>query len=155
MLVHDDKHLVEAQEFLRAHEPCIGSGAMVIALAQALREEEINYQQKLHVTAMDIDPLCVHMAYVQCTLLHIPALILRGDTLRGEVYSQWRTFAHTLGFWDAKLGRDHRARPVPEKDPPVAYAAPTTAGQTPSLPAAPPSQRSRHTKTPPSQLTLF
>ena len=36
MLVHDAKHLVEEQEFIRAQEPCVGSGAMVIALAQAL-----------------------------------------------------------------------------------------------------------------------
>ena len=43
MLVHDAKHLVHEQEFIRAHEPCVGSGAMVIALAQALKEEGINY----------------------------------------------------------------------------------------------------------------
>src|SRR5262249_14048080 len=36
MLVHDAKHLIEEQGFIRAHEPCVGSGAMVIALAQAL-----------------------------------------------------------------------------------------------------------------------
>jgi hypothetical protein len=68
MLVHDAKHLVETQEFIRAHEPCVGSGAMVIALAQALREEHINYQQCLHVTAVDVDIVAVHMAYVQCTV---------------------------------------------------------------------------------------
>jgi hypothetical protein len=90
MLVHDAKHLVEEQEFIRAQEPCVGSGAMVIALAQALREEGMNYQQCLHVTAIDLDIVAVHMSYVQCTLLHIPAIILHGDTLRGEVYSQWR-----------------------------------------------------------------
>jgi hypothetical protein len=90
MLVHDAKHLVEEREFIRAQEPCVGSGAMVIALAQALREEGMNYQQCLHVTAIDLDIVAVHMSYVQCTLLHIPAIILHGDTLRGEVYSQWR-----------------------------------------------------------------
>jgi len=153
MLVHDTKHLVEEQEFMRAHEPCVGSGAMVIALAQALREQEINYQQKLHVTAIDIDTLCVHMAYVQCTLLHIPALICHGDTLRGEVYSIWRTFAHTLGFWDAKLARDHRSCPAPEKDPPIAHAAPTTAVLPSPLPATPPSRSPVSTTL--SQLTLF
>jgi len=113
MLVHDAKHLVQEQEFIRAQEPCVGSGAMIIALAQALKDEGINYQQHLHVTAIDIDTLCVHMAYVQCTLLHIPALILHGDTLRGDVYSQWRTFAHVMGWWDAKLARVVRQRTVP------------------------------------------
>jgi hypothetical protein len=117
MLVHDAKHLVEEQAFIRAHEPCVGSGAMVIALAQTLREEGINYQHKLHVTAIDIDLLAVHMAYVHCTLLHIPAIIVHGDTLRAEVYSVWRTFAHVMGFWDAKLARDPRRQPLPAPEP--------------------------------------
>jgi type I restriction-modification system DNA methylase subunit len=123
MLVHDAKYLVEEQEFIRAHEPCVGSGAMVIALAQALTEEGINYQQHLHVTAIDVDVLAVHMAYVHCTLLHIPAIIVHGDTLRMQTYSVWRTFAHVMGFWDAKLARDSRRRaaplPAPSKELPV------------------------------------
>jgi type I restriction-modification system DNA methylase subunit len=117
MLVHDAKRLVAEQEFIRAHEPCVGSGAMVIALAQALREEGINYQQCLHVTAIDVDLLAVHMAHVHCTLLHIPALIVHGDTLRAQTYSVWRTFAHMMGFWDGKLARDPRQLPPPAPQP--------------------------------------
>jgi len=117
MLVHDAKHLALEQAFIRAQEPCVGSGAMVIALAQALREEGINYQHALHVTAIDLDIVAVHMAYVQCTLLHIPAIILHGDTLRGETYGVWRTLAHVMGFWDAKLARDDRQRPVSRSTP--------------------------------------
>jgi hypothetical protein len=122
MLVHDAKHLVKEQEFIRVQEPCVGSGAMVIALAQALREEGINYQHYLHVTAIDLDIVAVHMAYVQCTLLHIPAMILHGDTLRGETYSVWHTFAHVMGFWDIKRTRDPRPLPTPAETPPAASA---------------------------------
>ena len=82
-----------------------------------MRDEGINYQHCLHVTAIDLDSVAVHMAYVQCTLLHIPALILHGDTLRGDVYSQWRTFAHVMGFWDARLARDVRQRAIPGHGP--------------------------------------
>jgi hypothetical protein len=128
MLVHEAKLLVEEQEFIRAHEPCVGSGAMVIALAQALKEEGINYQQCLHVTAIDLDLLAVHMAYVHCTLLHIPAIIVHGDTLRAETYSVWRTFAHVMGLWDAKLARNPRrllpSPPKPPKELPIPPTAP-------------------------------
>ena len=129
MLVHDAKQLVEEQEFIRAHEPCVGSGAMVIALAQALKEEGINYQQCLHVTAIDLDILAVHMAYVHFTLLHIPAIIVHGDTLRAETYSVWRTFAHVMGLWDAKLVRDPRRLPPPALESPQ---------ELPRQPTAPP-----------------
>src|SRR5262249_46296940 len=67
--------------FVTAQEPACGSGAMVIALAHEMREMGINYQQHLHVTAVDVDPKCVHMAYVQFALLHIPAVIIHGNTL--------------------------------------------------------------------------
>ena len=130
MLVHDAKHLVEEQAFIRAHEPCVGSGAMVIALAQALKEEGINYQQCLHVTAIDLDILAVHMAYVHFTLLHIPAIIVHGDTLRAETYSVWRTFAHVMGLWDTKLARDPRRLPPPA--PRISSRTPQTANQTPT-----------------------
>ena len=126
LLVHDAKALVAEQEFIRAHEPCVGSGAMVIALAQALREEGINYQQHLHVTAIDIDLLAVHMAYIHCTLLHIPAIIVHGDTLRAKTYSVWRTFAHVMGFWDAKLARDpRRLHPPPPEASMECHLEPT------------------------------
>src|SRR5882762_855786 len=131
MLVHDARQLVEEQEFIRALEPCVGSGAMVIALAQALREEGINYQQCLHVTAIDVDLLAVHMAYVHCTLLHIPAIIVHGDTLRAETYSVWRTFAHVMGFWDAKLARDTRQLPPPTPNLSTELPLPPTKSQQP------------------------
>jgi type I restriction-modification system DNA methylase subunit len=143
MLVHDAKHLVEEQEFIRAHEPCVGSGAMVMALAQALREEGINYQQFLHITAIDLDIIAVHMAYVQCTLLHIPAVILHGDTLRGETYSVWLTLAHVMGFWDAKLVREQRTLPASQE------ASPSVQAETAEVPTAPAVVLSG------SQLTLF
>ena len=103
---------------------------MVIALAQALKEEGINYQQCLHVTAIDLDILAVHMAYVHFTLLHIPAIIVHGDTLRAETYSVWRTFAHVMGFWDTKLARDPRRLPPPAPKSP--QGTPQTANQTPT-----------------------
>lgn len=140
MLVHNAKHLVEEKGFIRAMEPCVGSGAMVIALAQALREEGINYQQCLHVTAIDLDIVAVQMAYVQCTLLHIPAVILHGDTLRDETYSVWRTLAHVMGFWDVKLTSDHSSLHASVQDPQVQPTAPTTTVLTPPLPAAPNTQ---------------
>ena len=99
------KTIIEEKGFIRASEPACGAGGMVIALAEALKEDGINYQDRLHVTAVDLDPTCVHMAYVQCSLLHIPAVIVHGNTLTLEEFSHWRTPAHIMGFWDSKLKR--------------------------------------------------
>ncbi len=96
---------IEANGFVTAQEPACGSGAMVIALAEAMLKAGINYQKHLHVTAIDIDAKCVHMAYFQFSLLYIPATILHGNTLSLEIYDHWYTPAHILGGWNRKLRR--------------------------------------------------
>jgi len=65
---------VEERGFLIAQEPAVGSGAMIIALAEAIMDSGFNYRQHLHVTAVDIDQRAVHMAYIQFLLLHIPEI---------------------------------------------------------------------------------
>src|SRR5205807_1311624 len=111
---------------------------------------------------IDLDIIAVHMSYVQCTLLHIPAIILHGDTLRGETYSVWRTFAHVMGFWDAKLARDRRTLPAAEDVAPIAPAthtpnavAPQAALDVHAPPASPLPHHTHSIKTSGSQLTLF
>ena len=66
----------------RLDEPSVGSGGMVIAYAKNLRDNGINYQQKLKVVAQDIDWRGVHMSYLQFSLLGIHAVVVQGDTLR-------------------------------------------------------------------------
>lgn len=101
----DLKARIAARGFVTAQEPAVGSGSMVIALAEAMRDAGINYQQHLHVTAIDVDPKCVHMAYLQFSLLHIPAVIVHGNTLSLEEYGHWYTPAHIMGGWNWKLRR--------------------------------------------------
>ena len=91
--------------FMLAQEPAVGSGAMIIALTEAILEAGFNYQQLLHVTAVDIDPRAAHMAYIQFSLLHIPATVIVGDSLAMRFSDQWHTMAHIMGGWSAKLRR--------------------------------------------------
>ena len=95
--------IIESKGFITAMEPACGSGAMVIAMAQTLKDAGINYQQNLHVTAVDIDLKCVHMAYTQLSLLSIPAVVVHGNSLTLEEHSHWYTPAHIMGGWDWRL----------------------------------------------------
>lgn len=99
----DMKERIARRGFITAMEPCVGSGAMILALARAMREAGINYQEHLHVTAIDIDPKCVHMAYIQFTLWHIPAVVVQGDALAMTEKAHWYTLAHIADDWDGKL----------------------------------------------------
>nr|WP_181377295.1 N-6 DNA methylase [Ochrobactrum sp. LM19]AJW29949.1 methyltransferase [Ochrobactrum sp. LM19] len=96
---------IEERGFICAEEPAVGAGAMVIALAEAIKEMGINYQQCLHVTAVDIDPRAVHMSYIQFTLMHIPAVVLQGNSLAMTVQDEWHTLAHVMGNWRSRLAK--------------------------------------------------
>lgn len=128
MIVGDKADLearIAERGFVTAQEPAAGRGAMMIALAQEIREAGINYQKHLHVTAVDVDPKCVHMSYLQFSLLHIPALIIHGNSLSLEEFGHWYTPAHILDGWSWKLRRHpdeaeyplHEA-PQPDVPPP-------------------------------------
>lgn len=97
--------IIDRNGFVRALEPACGAGAMIIALAETMRAQDINYQQRLHVTAVDIDRRAVHMAYIQLTLMHIPAVVIVGNSLSMEMHEHWYTPAHIIGGWNAKLAR--------------------------------------------------
>lgn len=62
-------------------EPCCGSGGMIIAFAETMKEHNFNYQKHLYVEAIDIDEISFMMAYLQLTLLGIPAKVIQGNTL--------------------------------------------------------------------------
>lgn len=99
----DVREKIRQRGFITVQEPACGGGAMIIALAEALRQQDVNYRRHLHVTAIDIDQKCVHMAYLQFSLLHIPAIIVHGNSISREEFDVWYTPAHILGGWNWKL----------------------------------------------------
>lgn len=102
---------IEGKGFMTLMEPACGAGCMVIAAAEAMLEDGINYQQRLHVTAIDIDLTAAHMAYVQLALLNVPAIVVHGNALwPDKTWSNWVTPAHVLGGWDRKLSNAYAAQ---------------------------------------------
>lgn len=137
------EQIIVRNGYITALEPCCGAGAMLIAMTQVMREHGFNPQQQLHVTAIDIDARAVHMAYVQLSLLHIPAVVLVGDALRLQEREQWFTPAHLLGGWASRMRACEASRvAVPQHD----------SGNTPSVARA---QDHAAVLATTSQLTLF
>lgn len=87
---------IEKKGYITVCEPCIGSGGMVLGAAKAMANWKMNYQTQMLVTGIDIDMKCVQMAYLQLSLLGIPAVIIHGNNLTNEVWSRWYTPAYIL-----------------------------------------------------------
>jgi hypothetical protein len=103
----DIKTTLEKQEIVTIQEPAAGAGVMILAVMDELQSQKISYQQVAHVTAIDIDLIAVSMCYLQCSLYHIPAVIIHGNGLSLETWSTWHTPAHILGGWRFKLKRHY------------------------------------------------
>ena len=97
------------EEFVTIYEPACGAGAFMIAISQELRQRD----RQFHVTTEDIDPVAVHMAYIQFTLLDIPAIVFHRDTLSMETYDAWTTPAHVLNLWKYRLYRRRHIESMP------------------------------------------
>lgn len=90
------KEKIARQGAISIMEPAAGSGAMILAIAEAMLDAGINYQQQLRVTAVDVDERAVHMTYVQASLLHIPATIILGNSLTQDARDVWHTPAYLM-----------------------------------------------------------
>ena len=113
MTMHDVGERIEREGFITLCEPAAGAGAMVIAAAEAVTASGNNHQRQMHVTAVDVDPTAVHMAYIQLSLLHIPAIVVHGNSLTLKQWGYWVTPAHVMGFWDQRLRRRDEAAQRP------------------------------------------
>ena len=91
--------------FVTVNEPASGSGATIIAMMLAMQDRGLNYQRHVHVIATDLDSTAAMMTYVQLSLMHVPAVIVHGNTLSLEEYSHWYTPAHIMDGWNARLSR--------------------------------------------------
>lgn len=123
LLTEDMKKTIDKKGFITVQEPAIGGGALIINLALAMQEEKINYQQSMVVTGVDVDIKSIHMAYVQLSLLNIPAILVHGNSLSMEVHSNWYTPAYILGGWKFKKQKEEAIQipviefKVAQKDP--------------------------------------
>lgn len=104
------EELIEQKGFVTVSEPAAGGGALVIALAEAISERKLNYQQTMVVEAIDLDIKAVHMSYLQLSLLGIPAKVFHGNTLSMEMYSEWRTPTYILDGWWYKKQKEQKPK---------------------------------------------
>ncbi len=109
------KESIEKDGFVTVSEPTCGGGSILIGLALAIQEEGFNYQDSMVVTAVDLDIKAVYMCYVQLSLLGIPGVILHGNTIAVEVFSQWKTPTYILGDWSFKE-KNNRVRKAIKED---------------------------------------
>ncbi len=107
----DAEKELEEKDFITLSEPCCGSGGMIIAYAETLKEHDYNYQNQLFVEAIDIDEICFMMAFIQLSLYGIPARVMLGDTIAWKFSKVLYTPFYFLNGFEWKLKRYKEKEP--------------------------------------------
>lgn len=92
-----------AGRVLKINEPATGSGGMIIAAFNELKDAD---REWVHFTAQDIDIRCFFMTYIQLFLLGISAEVILGNTLAVEELKVWQTLGYYSLGMRAKLKGD-------------------------------------------------
>lgn len=95
---------IEKRGYIKMNEPAIGGGSTVIGAVNAMFKKGFNPCKQLLVVGYDLDPRCVHMAYIQLSLMGVPAMIQRRNSLTLETYGDyWLTPVFILDDWAGRL----------------------------------------------------
>lgn len=109
----DIENQLAENNFVTLAEPCCGSGGIIIAFAEILKEQGYNYQHQLFVKAIDIDETCFKMAYIQLSILGIPARVMLGDTLAWKFQKVLYTPLYFVNGFEYKLKHQQQEQKKP------------------------------------------
>lgn len=104
----DIEKQLEEKDFITLAEPCCGSGGMIIAYAETLKEHGYNYQNQLFVETIDIDEMCFLMTYIQLSLLGVGARVMQGDSLAWKFQQVLYTPFYFVNGFHWKLKKQNR-----------------------------------------------
>lgn len=93
------KKVIEEEGFFTICEPACGSGGMIVAAVEDLKDKGINFQQDVLVYASDIDHRCAHMCYITLSLLGVPAIVQVANALTLETYDTFYTPFYVMNYW--------------------------------------------------------
>ncbi|GAM66352.1 possible type I restriction enzyme M subunit [Vibrio sp. JCM 19236] len=92
---------LESQEFITISEPACGSGGMMIALAEEIKEQGYNPQTQSLFYCVDVDQTAAMMCYIQLSLFGLPAKVTIGNTLTMQFSRTMCTPMYHLRGWAA------------------------------------------------------
>lgn len=85
MVLGDCQGQIDKEGWISVCDPTVGGGAMLIAGANTVRRQNVNYQNHILFVGQDIDRIVAMMAYIQISLLGCPGYIVVGNSLSNPI----------------------------------------------------------------------
>lgn len=103
ILKHEYASEIKKHGFIIVQEPAVGSGGLIIKIANGLADAGFNPSAELFVSCTDNDDFAADMAFIQLSLMGIAAEVNTGCTLRMDVRRTRYTLAYIMNQFDDRL----------------------------------------------------
>lgn len=123
------REAVARRGYVSVHEPALGGGGMLIAALVRLRELGLDTSTQVYMVGVDLDRSVLLAAYMQLSLLGVPAMLIVGDSLRLVEHEHWFTPVYVWGGWGRRLALERLVGHLRELSGPEPHGEASEPGQ--------------------------
>ena len=102
-----EKHQQSSKGYFTISDPCVGAGALLIAVADHIRELGFNHSEVVFFHAQDVDQLAFYMSYIQLSLSGMAGVCICGNSLLPD--NEENTHWYTPVYFVSKTWQTRRA----------------------------------------------
>lgn len=110
MMMPGVKDTIRREGFVTVSDPASGAAGMIVAYAECLLDAGYDHSNHMFGSCIDIDPIAADMAFVQLSLLGIPAEVITGNTLTMNLHRVRYTPVYYWNGFEEKLAFQTRAK---------------------------------------------
>lgn len=108
LLMPDFDETIRREGFVTVSDPASGAAGMIVAYAEVLLEAGYNPSEQMFGSCIDIDPIAADMAFIQLSLLGIPAEVVTGNALTMQLNRVRYTPVYYINNFDKRLEEQRR-----------------------------------------------
>ena len=108
LLMPDFDETIRREGFVTVSDPASGAAGMIVAYAEVLLEAGYNPSEQMFGSCIDIDPIAADMAFIQLSLLGIPAEVITGNALTMQLNRVRYTPVYYINNFEKRLEEQRR-----------------------------------------------
>lgn len=108
LLMPDIDETIRREGFVTVSDPASGAAGMIVAYAELMLEAGYNPSEQMFGSCIDIDPIAADMAFIQLSLLGIPAEVVTGNTLTMQFNRVRYTPVYYINNFEKRLEEQRR-----------------------------------------------
>lgn len=108
LLMPDVEQTIRREGFVTVSDPASGAAGMIVAYAENLMAAGYNPSEHMFGSCIDIDPIAADMAFIQLSLLGIPAEVVTGNTLTMQLNRVRYTPVYYINNFEKRLEDQRR-----------------------------------------------